>query len=106
MRQAGGRGGTPARAKAGSRTLADRVTKVLFNLALVASLIACAALLLAWSSGPWGYTNPSPRRVIFGGAAWYLASRGASLRVVRQSVSGTVRADEIPFAGPIGVWDL
>jgi hypothetical protein len=79
--------------------------RLLFNVLTVASLVLTAGLLLAWAAGPWGYTHRTPRW-IFGGGAWYVASRAGSLRVVRQAVSGTPTPDAIPFAGPLGAWNV
>ena len=78
--------------------------RILFNLLVLVSLVAVAALLLAWRHTPWGFDEPSQRRIIVADEAWFVASRGPAIHLVRQRVTGdghpSVRADP----GRLGWW--
>ena len=82
--------------------------RALFNLLALMSVIVCAALLVAWQRSPWGIDADSQRHVNVRGDAWFLASWGGGLRVIRQRVDGVGGGATGLVASPdhLGCWDL
>ena len=60
--------------------IARRLVNLLTALSLAAFLVAA----WMWADSPWGFDRTDEHRLTVGGDAYFLASRGGGLRVLRQ----------------------
>ena len=80
-----------------------------FQVAVLLSLVLCVVIVGAWAKGPWGFDRRDQRRLIIGDSAYFLASRGGGLRVMRQRATTSVASgpgDATADPGRLGFWQI
>ena len=89
-----------------SLRLYDRMTRRLLNLLTALSLAAFLATAWMWADSPWGFDQADEHRLTAGGDAYFLASRGGGLRVMRQRATTSGPGIETARPDRLGFWQI
>ena len=78
----------------------------LLNLLTALSLAAFLATAWMWAASPWGFDRTDEHRVTVRGDAYFLASRGGGLRVMRQRATTSGPGTDTAGPGRLGFWQI
>jgi hypothetical protein len=76
------------------------------NLLTGLSLAAFLATAWMWAASPWGFDPSDEHRLTVGGDAYFLASRGDGLRVMRQCATTSGPGIETARPDRLGFWQI
>jgi hypothetical protein len=78
----------------------------LVNVLTALSLAAFMAVAWLWAASPWGFDRTDEHRLTVGGDAYFLASRGGGLRVMRQRATTSGPGVETARPDRLGFWQI
>src|SRR6476661_858243 len=86
--------------------LYDGMKRRLLDVLTALSLAAFLAIAWLWAASPWGFDQTDEHRLTVGSDAYFLASRGGGLRVMRQRATTSGPSNDMAEPNRLGFWQI